>query len=130
MFAPSLASTLLGEGAARLRPGRFLFGCPRLWPPARALTLSFLLCSGLTMMHRTVIVEVERRRTLPNAGSETLFFVCHFGNRGRRPVFFQPDVVPEFEGEIATVELDVSRRPWRILRVLSTQGPGVKGSSR
>jgi len=61
-------------------------------------------------------VKLLRRRTLPEAGGQTLFFVTEGGDRRHPDRFFSPDQVPEFEGESAWFEVDKHRGRWTFLR--------------
>ncbi len=52
----------------------------------------------------TRICEVRRKRLLPQDGGGTLFFTVH--GLARRARFADPGQVPEFEGEVAFLEVE------------------------
>jgi hypothetical protein len=64
--------------------------------------------------------KLIRYRNLPEWGAQTLFFRADGGDRRRPAPFFQPNEVPEFDGESAWFEAE--RVPkgggWRIVRRL------------
>ena len=63
---------------------------------------------------RTREFTLRRARALPNAGGYTLYFVSEGGDRRHPPHFFQPDEVPEFEGESALFECVWRDGRWRV----------------
>jgi hypothetical protein len=68
-------------------------------------------------------VKLIRHRTLPSAGSRTLFFTTDFIGRKGHPDVFRPHQVPEFEGDSAWFE--AVRRPklgWQIIRRVTEHG--------
>jgi len=68
-------------------------------------------------------IKLTRQRSLPNAGSETLFFTSDGGSRRHPAPIFRPDLVPEFEGETAWFEaVRVPKKGWRILRRVTEHG--------
>ena len=67
--------------------------------------------------------ELTRHRTMENAGSRTLFFTTEPIGKPGRKVFFQPDQVPEFEGDTAWFEAErVPKLGWRIVRRVTENG--------
>jgi hypothetical protein len=67
-------------------------------------------------------LKLTRFRALPEHGGYTLFFKADIGKSGR---FFQPDKVPEFEGEEGWFEIqNIGGGELAVLRqVDSPQGP-------
>lgn len=60
--------------------------------------------------------KVLRHRTLPNAGSRTLFFTINAGTRCQPTTFFRPGEIPEFDGEEAWFEAERNGTRWRFIR--------------
>ncbi|MDB5481557.1 MAG: hypothetical protein JWO83_2610 [Caulobacteraceae bacterium] len=61
-------------------------------------------------------------RNLPNAGSATQFFATRSTDRRHRPLFFDPDEVPDFDGEEASLLAERIKGGWRIVRRVQENG--------
>lgn len=72
---------------------------------------------------RTLPHLIERRRALPNAGGYTLYFMCRSGRRRTQHRFFQPEEVPEFDGEAAVFDVAYKswQGPWRFVRLVRVE---------
>ena len=63
---------------------------------------------------------LERRRDL---NGNTLYFMIRAGSRSRQHRFFEPNEVPEFDGESAVCEIEKGRGGhWKVLRVVAAGG--------
>lgn len=72
---------------------------------------------------RTRRVKLVRHRSLPSAGSRTLFFRSEGGSRSHPAIFFRPEHVPEFEGDSAWFEAErLPKLGWRIVRRVNEYG--------
>ena len=87
----------------------------------RRLTLDGNICGTLSMASLRII-KLTRFRSLPNAGSKTLFFKYPHGKSGR---FLRPAQVPEFDGEAAWFEVEVSGTRVRFIRQMGENGKPV-----
>lgn len=67
-------------------------------------------------MLKTRICRLERREDLDG---KTLYFMIPSSDRRKRPRFFLPADVPDFDGDVADFEFDVSRKNWRPLRQIT-----------
>ena len=67
--------------------------------------------------------KLTRQRSRANAGSKTLFFTSDGGSRKHPAPIFQPNQVPEFEGDTAWFEAErVPKLGWRIVRRVTEHG--------
>lgn len=72
---------------------------------------------------RTRIMKLTRMRAHADAGGGTLFFKADGHVRGRRHLFFDPEAVPEFDGEEAWFLAErAPGRDWRIVRRVAADG--------
>lgn len=73
-----------------------------------------------------MIRKIRRVRTHAHEGGGTLYFKTIGGSRQNPTRFFDPDEVPEFEGEEAWFEVEPLRGPvwmtWRFLRQVDEAG--------
>lgn len=81
------------------------------------------------MTGRTMIRKIRRVRTHAHEGGRTLHFMTLNGSKRNPTRFFDPDQVPEFEGEEAWFEVESVRgsvwMTWRFLRqVVSPRSEG------
>jgi hypothetical protein len=66
--------------------------------------------------------QLLRKRALPDAGGESLFFVIPSSDRRYPPTFFRPGEVPEFGGESAWFEMQRIKGRWLLLRQVDETG--------
>jgi hypothetical protein len=71
---------------------------------------------------RVLVVKIERLRSHADDGLRTLSYFIRPGSRRRPWKFFDPDQVPDFEGESAWFEVDRTRGAWTILRQVPPPG--------
>jgi hypothetical protein len=91
-----------------------------------ALYLNGIFALGCTKEQkgnmRTDRFELFRARTLPDAGGRTLFFHTKTTDRRHPSHFFDPQEVPEFEGESAWFEVEWRDKRWRVTRRVDEVG--------
>ena len=73
-------------------------------------------------MSRLVTAKIERLRSGADDGRRTLSYFIRPGSRRRSWKFFNPDQVPDFDGESAWFEIDRGQGAWRFVRQVPPPG--------
>lgn len=71
---------------------------------------------------RTRHFQLFRARNLPDAGGRTLFFHTKCTDRRHPSLFFDPQDVPEFEGDSAWFKAEWRDKRWRVMRRVDELG--------